>query len=47
MIGMGLDEDTAVLLDEKLKMIAIYGPGNVTIINKKVSVYDKNSPLTA
>lgn len=44
-IGMGLDEDTAVLLDDNLKITAIYGPGNVTIIDKKVSVYDKDIPF--
>lgn len=46
MIGMGLDEDTAVLLDENFKITAINGPGNVTIIDEKVSIYDTNSPFT-
>jgi cyanophycinase len=42
-VGMGIDEDTAVVFDERLTIQAIYGPGSVTICDNKITRYDTNS----
>lgn len=41
--GIGIDEDTAVLLGSGVTIEAIYGDGTVTICDNKVTNYDKNS----
>jgi len=41
--GMGIDEDTAIVFNNKFKIENVCGPGTVTVIDKEIIIYDKNS----
>ena len=42
--GIGIDEDTAVVLDDNLALQAVYGPGTVKVYHKtNIETYDSDS----
>ena len=47
LIGMGIDEDTGVVLNEDFALQAVYGPGTVKVYyHANTEIYDSNSCFT-
>ena len=46
MTGIGIDEDTVLIMNNEGKPEAVYGPGTVTVCDNKITIYDNNSTFS-
>ncbi len=44
--GIGIDEDTFIIINDTGELEAVYGAGTVTVCDNTITIYDQNSTIT-